>query len=88
MPRFDGHIIDSRGANAAPKNPFAIGHRINHIPRGAQPNCLQIPFDFPYDPMGFDDFPAQLKKFLPYKFFEEKSMEVASNRCVNAPLCA
>jgi hypothetical protein len=34
--------------------------------------------------MGFDDFPAQLKKFLPYRFFAEKSMEVASNRFVNA----
>ena len=33
--------------------------------------------------MGFDDFPAQLRKYLPYKFFEEKSMEVASNRYVN-----
>ena len=34
--RNDGHIIDARGAHLAPFNPFALGHKINHVPAGKE----------------------------------------------------
>lgn len=42
MLRFDGIIIDGRAAGEVNWNPFAIGHKINHCPPGAEPNVLNV----------------------------------------------
>ena len=72
--RFDGHLIDSRKINSNHNNPYAVGHMINHIPPFQLPNVLQVPFDFTDDPIGYDLFPVELRKFIPNQLIKERTM--------------
>jgi hypothetical protein len=47
---------------------------VNHVPISYKPNCIQIPFNFPADPLGIDEFPEDFKKYVPYKFNAERSI--------------
>ena len=72
--RFDGHLIDARNITVDHKNPYAVGHKINHIPPFGVPNVVQVPFDFTDDPFGLDCFPVELRKYIPNKLFQERTM--------------
>ncbi len=46
--RYDGVTINARwGSTSEQPNYFAVGHKINHPPKGLSPNVLVCPFDFP-----------------------------------------
>ena len=47
---------------------------INHIPPFQLPNVLQVPFDFTDDPIGYDLFPVELRKFIPNQLIKERTM--------------
>ena len=74
LTRPDGHVIDSRRVDETPTNPYAMGHKVNHMPIGYQPNCIQIPFNFPMDPLGIHEFPRDLLKYVPYKYDQEGTL--------------
>lgn len=78
--RNDGHIIDARGTNQAPFNPFAFGHKINHVPAGKTPNCLQIAFDYPEDPLGIEAFPQELRRYIPNAYKRPPTIFGTSDR--------
>jgi hypothetical protein len=45
--RYDGVTINARwGSTAEQANYFAVGHKINHPPKGQLPNVIVCPFDF------------------------------------------
>ena len=65
MVRSDGAIIDGRTAHECAPNPYALAHLTNHVPKGETPNVFQFPYDFPADPLGIEEFPKILRKYVP-----------------------
>jgi hypothetical protein len=65
--RDDGVLVDARVSIDVPYNPYAIGHMINHpdTNRGGEPNVLQVSYDFRQDPFEWDEFPRDLRKYIP-----------------------
>mmetsp|Transcript_16094 Transcript_16094/g.15452 ORF Transcript_16094/g.15452 Transcript_16094/m.15452 type:complete len:347 (-) Transcript_16094:52-1092(-) len=63
--RTGGILIDARTANQVPSNPYAFGHKINHVPEGVIPNCMIAPFDYLNDPLNIDCFPLNLRHHIP-----------------------
>ncbi len=46
--RYDGVTTNARwGSTSEQANYFAVGHKINHPPKGLFPNVIVCPFDFP-----------------------------------------
>lgn len=70
MARLDNTVIDARTAAQCPANPFALGHMVNHVPKGGMPNVQQYPYDFPADPLGYTAFPKDLRPFIPNSYFK------------------
>ena len=71
--RYDRTFIDgASGARARAANPLAVGHLVNHPPRGMTPNVLQFGFDFASDDIkpgvGAAPLPAHLRYLIPNKF--------------------
>ncbi|CAI5711996.1 unnamed protein product [Hyaloperonospora brassicae] len=68
--RFDSVIIDAKNEPPNPRNPLAVGHKMNHPPSGALPNVIGFAFDFPLEG------PFAAKKFdelIPNSFVTEPS---------------
>lgn len=57
-----------------PYNPYGQAHMVNHPPRFAEPNVLQLMFDFPGDPWGFDQFPVHLQKYIPNLYAKKPTL--------------
>ena len=68
MVRSDGAIIDGRTAHECSPNPYALAHLTNHVPKGGTPNVFQFPYDFPADPLGIEEFPKKLRKYVPNSY--------------------
>ena len=68
MCRLDNTIIDGRTADKCPRNPYALAHLVNHVPKGSMPNVQQYPYDFPGDPLGKEEFPRELQYLIPNEY--------------------
>jgi hypothetical protein len=74
MSRADGAIIDGRDTVGTPHNAYALGHIVNHPPQGGEPNVLQASYDFLQDPLGFDEFPRELRAHIPNKLHKPATL--------------
>ena len=63
-------VIDGRTAHKCPRNPFALGHMVNHCGT-TKPNVLQHPYNFPHDPLEInadESFPKELRRYIPNEY--------------------
>jgi hypothetical protein len=72
--REDNTIIDSRTASECPINPYGLAHYVNHVPKNGDANVFQFPFDFPGDPLGIDQFPRKLCKYIPNEYAKKPTI--------------
>jgi hypothetical protein len=82
LARRDDVILDARGANRVPWNPYALAHFINHPPQDAFPNVLQVPFDFRADPLRIDEFPRDLRSLVPHTHAQPPTLTGTTERGV------
>eukprot|EP00118_Oscarella_pearsei_P010726 m.67611 g.67611 ORF g.67611 m.67611 type:complete len:275 (+) comp35456_c0_seq4:67-891(+) len=77
MSRHDGAVINALEYND--EHPYALGHMINHPPKGSIPNVIPFSYDAPAD------FPDHLTPLLPNKYFKKPSFFYSSKsrmRCL------
>jgi hypothetical protein len=63
-------MIDSRVTENINHNPYALGHMVNHVPKGGKPNIMQIMYDY-MGPLRPDPFPVELQKHIPNRYTKE-----------------
>ena len=68
MLRMDNTVVDARTAEQCSHHPYALAHMVNHVPENSMPNVLQAPYNYPGDPLGRDEFPKHLQKFIPNSY--------------------
>lgn len=76
MERFDGNVlVASEGSVASRPNYFAVGHKINHPPRGAAPNVVACPLDLTRGFMErMDAQGAAFRSYVPNRFHESPEL--------------
>jgi len=74
--RFDGVTINGRDGSVSHKpNYFAVGHKINHPPKGLMPNVMVCPFDFTTQFMErLDRTSANLRTYIPNDHYKNTAV--------------
>lgn len=65
--QFSNHLSGIRDISRIPPNPFALGHILNHPPKGSLNNVVPFAYNAPLD------FAHHLRYLLPFKYLRQPS---------------
>lgn len=65
---FSNHLSGIRDMSRISPNPFALGHLLNHPPRGSLSNVVPCSYDVPLD------FAEHLRYLLPFRYIRTPSL--------------